>query len=175
MRVYVFFNILLVSTLLLAFCSAMPVHAALSWSVQTVDENAAGYGNDYCPIVVDLNNTAHIAYTDYVNTTYHVKYASWTGNAWDIQNSDTNTIASTPCYLALDSNGNPLISYHAGGPWPNMIMYATATETTSTSTPTPTQASPIVSALPLLLVLTAVIIMAVVTVVYVWKKKTQKP
>jgi hypothetical protein len=102
-------------------------------------------------------------------------YASWTGKAWSIQTATPDFSANKPCYLAIDSKGNPHISYLIGSPTViTSLMYATATE--STQTPSPTQNSPTpVSALPLLLVLTAVIIGTVVTlVVYVWKKKTQK-
>ena len=34
----------------------------VSWIVETVDENGAALGGS-CPIAVDSNNTAHIAYT----------------------------------------------------------------------------------------------------------------
>jgi hypothetical protein len=55
-----FLSLLLLSTLLLTFLAA-PAHAELSWNVQTVDENAAGIGNGYCPIAVDSNNNPHIS------------------------------------------------------------------------------------------------------------------
>jgi hypothetical protein len=130
-------------------------------------------------LALDSHDYPHIAY---INGTEGysgiLMYASWTSRAWDIQTVDSNIIAlnnyaTGPCYLALDSNGNPHISYlanppDAGLPSPILyMMYATTIE--------PTQVSSLTfSAFPLLLVLTVVIIVAVVTVVYVWKKKTQK-
>ena len=109
MRVCIFLSALSVSLLLLTSRSALPAHAALSWSVQTVDENAAGYGNGYNPIVVDSNNTAHIAYTRYVNGTYFVMYASWNGSGWS-----TQTVAEgfdDAFSLVLDASDNPHILY----------------------------------------------------------------
>jgi hypothetical protein len=98
---------LLLSMLLSAFYSAVPVQAALSWSFQIVDANAAGIGNGYCPIAVDSNNTPHIAYSS-----ERVKYASWTDSGWNIQEIPFHYAFATD--LALDAKGNPHILYGTG-------------------------------------------------------------
>jgi hypothetical protein len=130
-------------------------------------------------LALDSNDYPHIAY---VTSDPELMYASWTGRTWNIQTVDTNISALGPCYLALDSKSNPHISYlgyepgNAFGPHARAyIMYATTNETTPIFTPSPTQtSSPTFPASSALLVLTAIIIMAVATAVYVWKKKTQK-
>jgi hypothetical protein len=64
-------------------CSAVPVYAAASWNVQTVDENGYLY-DDHCPIVLDSNNNPHITYNGltYPYAYSTVKYASWNNSAW---------------------------------------------------------------------------------------------
>jgi hypothetical protein len=110
------------SILLLAFCSTAPAQTSLSWSVQTVDENGAAMGNGYCSIVVDSNNTAHIAYTDWNESTvrqfpyYFVMYASWNGSGWSTQKVSEGFAYS----LVLDANNNPHILY-------SPLMYASWT------------------------------------------------
>jgi hypothetical protein len=107
--------------LLLALCSAVPAHAALSWNVQIVDANAAGIGNGYCPIAVGSNNTPHIGYTrqGYHEQTqtfagHFVKYASWNGSGWSSQQVSPG-LSGDACDLVLDTNGNPHILYETGG------------------------------------------------------------
>jgi hypothetical protein len=117
--------------------------------------------NVYLPsigfLALDAHDYPHISYS-----TGEPMYASWTGTAWDIQTADFAG------YLAVDANGNPHITNYVetGARFVSRLMYATATETAQPSSPT-------FPALPLLLVSTAVIIGAIVTVVYVWKKKTK--
>ena len=123
-----FLSMLLLSMLLVTFCLAVPAYAALSWSVQTVDENGASLYS-HCPIVVDQNNTPHIAYNALVNGTYFVKYARWNGSGW---NTQTVAVGTDAYSLLLDVNGNPHILYqylhvpHLGGPL-NELMYASWT------------------------------------------------
>jgi hypothetical protein len=103
----------------LSFCLAIPAFATSAWSIQTVDVNGDGYGNGYCPIVVDSNSTPHIAYTGAYG---FVMYASWNGSSWN-----TQTIAEGTAFsLVLDAKGNPYILYGAPlGP----LMYASWTGT----------------------------------------------
>jgi hypothetical protein len=141
-----------------------------AWNTQTVVSDA--YLTSMGFLALDSHDNPNIAY---ITSDVEVMYANWTGTAWDIQNVETTSFPRGPCYLAVDSNGNPHISYRGNIPGqhhgdPNAtILYATATEFTEPTQP-PSPTSP---ALPLLLVSTAVIIGAVVTVVYVWKKKTK--
>jgi len=88
-----------------------------SWNVQTVDETGAGYGNGYCPIVVDSSNNPHIAYSgyDYPPHQYDiVRYAIWKGSGWNVQ---TIKDYHTAFGLVLDTNDNPhlLFGEHGGG------------------------------------------------------------
>jgi hypothetical protein len=131
MRVYAFLIALFLFMLFLSSCSAATVHAALSWNVQTVDENGALISS-YCPIVVDSNNTAHIAYTVWSEGTerawpnYFVMYASWNGSGWSTQKVSNGSAYS----LVLDAKGNPhiLYSYYAPVyPSPTGLMYASWT------------------------------------------------
>ena len=156
-----------------------------NWSTQTVISNVSlssnlENGNDAF-LALDSLNYPHIAY---VTRTPEIIYASCTGKAWDIQ--DTPIAPSWSCYLALDSNSNPHISYFYQPPNEDResnLMYATTNETTpiftpspesTSSTPSPTQSSqPEVSSLPLFGVLTAFFIAAIITLVYVFRKRRQ--
>lgn len=121
MRISTILSAVLLSLLLVAFLSAVPVHAALSWNVQTVDTRGAGIGNGYCPIVVDSNNTPHIAYTNLVDSTYFVMYASWNGSSWNTQTVSQGMAFS----LVFDSNDNPHILFKSG--WFEPLKYASWT------------------------------------------------
>ena len=82
---------------------AAPAHAAPSWTVQTVDEDASGIGYGFCPIAVDSNNNPHIAYSGAPQT----RYASWNGSGWTTQQLSSTAFVHD---LALDANGNPYIT-----------------------------------------------------------------
>jgi hypothetical protein len=127
-----FFSLILSFTLLSAFFSAASGQASLSWSVQTVDDYGAAQSNGYCPIAVDSNNTAHIAYTAWSSGTERawpwnfVMYASGNESGWNTQKVSNGTAYS----LVLDANGNPhiLYSYYAPVyPSPTGLMYASWT------------------------------------------------
>jgi len=145
-----------------------------AWNTQTVVSDADLTSMGF--LALDYHDNPNIAY---ITSTVEVMYANWTGTAWDIQTVDTpDTLhyTSGPCYLAVDSSGIPHISYrgYLSGQYSYAgsnatILYATATGSTEPTQP-PSPTSP---ASPLLLVSAAVIIGAVVVVVYVWKKKTK--
>lgn len=98
---------------LLFLCSLMilPIHALDPWWIQVVD--SADNVGDYSSIALDLNGNPNIAYSDFSNQNF--KYASWTGSEWKIQVVDSTgnagTFFSSAPSLALDSKGNPHISY----------------------------------------------------------------
>jgi hypothetical protein len=125
MRTYIFLVILFLFIPLLASCSASSVHAALSWTIQTVDENGGG-GNS--PIVIDSENITHIAYTSLINGSYFVTYASWNGSGFSTQ---IIGMGQGVYSLVLDTNDNPHILYN--NPYPlgggNHLMYAIWTGT----------------------------------------------
>ena len=64
----------------------VPVNAASTWNIQTLDKNAAGGGD----IVLDSNNRPQILYPAYQNGNYsdpslQLMYANWTGSVWSIR------------------------------------------------------------------------------------------
>lgn len=134
------------------------------WNIQTVasDINLAHIGF----LALGPNDRSHIVYI-----TDEVIYTRWTGTAWESQtvDADREVTGNPVCYLAVDSNGNPHISYlkvPPDAPFNSRIlhlMYATANVTE------PTKVSP---TFPLLIVSTAIIIgTAIAVIAYVWKKK----
>jgi hypothetical protein len=124
-----FLSLLLLSLLLVTFCSAVPTHAALSWNIQTVDEYAcsSGYGTA-SPIAIDSKNITHIAYTEYTSLDHpwRAVYASWNGSSWDKQTVAEDTFVQC---LALDANDNPHILYFDP---PDHLEYASWTGTSWT-------------------------------------------
>jgi len=142
-----------------------------AWNTQTVASN------------VTLANLGFLALgpDDSPNIVYNseqLMYARWTGKAWATQNVTTASMANP--YLAVDSNGNPHISYIKGNvlaPYiRRSLIYATANATElAEATPTP-EVTPTFPDSPLLIVASAVIIGAIIAVtVYVWKKRGTKP
>ncbi len=126
MRAQVVLTAFFLFILLFSLSSLMSVQAALSWNAQTVDENGSAIGNGYCPIIVDSNNTIHMAYTDWSEGTvsqfphYFVMYARWNGTGFSTQKVSEGFAYS----LVLDAKGNPHILYGAEG-----LMYASWTGT----------------------------------------------
>ena len=92
-----------------------PVHAALTWNDQMLKEYV--WAGGWCPIVVDQNNTVHIAYLD----GYTLTYARYDGSVWTNQ-----TIASDGIYfifsLVLDANDYPHLLYEKK--WEGPLMLA---------------------------------------------------
>lgn len=112
MRVCVLVSLLIISMLFVICSSAVPIHAASSWSIQTVDKNARDSG----VIALDSNNNPHITYDQSVTVnrlgenirTTNVMYASWNGSGWNIQTAFKQAAVDG---LVLDSNNNPHILY----------------------------------------------------------------
>jgi hypothetical protein len=76
------------------------------WKIETLE-----YGATFSSLVLDSGDNPHLCYT----CDEGLKYAVWNGTAWNTQIVDTtgDPIASVgaSCSLALDSKGNPHISY----------------------------------------------------------------
>jgi len=94
------------------------------WVIQTVDSfgetelDAGTAGNVGCSaLAFDINDTSHIIYND-----RYLKYAVFRGANWSIQIVDRGSGGS----LALDSGGNPHISYKGEN---GSLRYATWTGT----------------------------------------------
>ena len=138
------------------------------WNIQTVasDVNLANIGF--------LALSPH-GYPSIVYIGGGVKYARWTGTAWESYSVDTpDTIrdASGPCYLALDSNGTPHISSRVFLSGQMLYPGYTSTILYATANITEPEVSPAFPDSPLLIVSAAIIIGTVIAVIaYVWKKK----
>lgn len=104
MRVHAFLSVLLLSTLSVAFFSAVPVHAAPTWNIQTIATNSGGPGET----AIDSNNNLHIFYGYYEdssrNSPFHRVYAIWNGSNW---NNQPLPPVKGAFNLVLDSNNNP--------------------------------------------------------------------
>ncbi len=96
-------------------------------------------------------------------------YTRWTGTEWENYTVDTQRIPDKTCYLAVDSEGNPHISYLKSHPYIQDydtldLMYAT---TNIPKTPeVPSQLSN-----PTVLITTAVIIGTAVAILLRLEKK----
>ncbi len=64
----------------------------------------------YTSIAVDAFGHPSISYYDEVNG--DLKYAHWTGSAWDIRTIDSDNNVGMYSSLAMNANGNPSISYY---------------------------------------------------------------
>jgi hypothetical protein len=114
------------------------VYASLGssgWDTQTIenlnynDSIAIDVGSvSYSALAFDSQNNPHVAFSVYTmaNRESTLKYASWTGTAWSIQTVDYGSGG----VLALDSSGNPHISYTGEN---GSLKYATRTGTNWTT------------------------------------------
>jgi len=87
-----------------------------AWDVQTVDSNLpSGMTGRYTSLALDSSNNPHISYLDYQSSTgqtsQDLRYAYWTGSAWSKETVDSAGNVGFYTSLALDSSGNPHISY----------------------------------------------------------------
>ena len=145
-----------------------------AWNVQTVASNVNLVKIGF--LALSPNDYPHIVYTTTSDEVIEqLVYARWTGAAWGWESHtvDTQGITYKPCYLAVDSKGNPHISYLKIPPDQTMVpdrlnlMHATAT---IPYTPPPAFPDSI-----LLLVSAAIITATAISVVaYVWKKKMKQ-
>jgi hypothetical protein len=84
------------------------------WDIQTVD--ADGFNRMYTSIAIDSSRNGHISYHDDTHNSGgpSLRYASFTGSVWDVPIVDTGSSERDVgrwSSLALDSSGNPHISY----------------------------------------------------------------
>jgi hypothetical protein len=97
------FSIFLLFT---SLCSFAIQAGDSTWNIQTVDQGYVGWDNT---LVLDSSGNPHISYYDERN--HDLKYASWTGSAWNTQTVDQKGDVGQYISLALDSKDNPHISY----------------------------------------------------------------
>ncbi len=112
-------------TSLVTVSSITLVKAETAWNIQIVDPESS---DDPPVIQIDSHNNPHIAYYAYEGGNYqsteYLRYASWNGTGWNIQNVVEKAYNIN---LALDSKDNPCLLYTAHIPTTsNMgIYYAT--------------------------------------------------
>ena len=103
-----------------------------------------------------------------------LRMPSWTGKTWNIQNVETTTflpIFSGPCYLSLDSHGNPHISYEEFSTANSAIIYATANET---SVPNHSPESTVIPSSTLIELIVAAILVLIIAVGLLFYGRHQK-
>lgn len=83
------------------------------WHIETVDAGGAGVGFD-SSIAVDYAGRVHISYFSFIPGTSNcfLKYAVKSELGWQIVAIDSGNGTGKDTSLALDSNGNPHISYY---------------------------------------------------------------
>jgi len=86
------------------------IHGQKMWNIQTIGNS--GFVGLYSSIALDSNNTPHITYYDGADGC--LKYASWNGSMWILQNVALMGYIGG-CSMALDSNNNPHIIYYIAG------------------------------------------------------------
>jgi hypothetical protein len=86
------------------------------WSTGDVDgpPNTGFLGNYGTSIAVDSSGNAHISYNWDRGSHGDLKYAKWTGSSWYITLAEQGATGTIGRYsaIALDSSGNPHISYY---------------------------------------------------------------
>jgi hypothetical protein len=119
-----------------------------AWKIQTVAQGKSKSNPDNFKIgslALDASNNPHMSFYEaqynVENVVNGMKYASWTGFYWHIQEVNSDVIDSGP--LALDSNGMPHVSYCTLDPGQTYwlqgdLVYAVPVEPFSTPEPFPT-------------------------------------
>jgi hypothetical protein len=146
------------------------------WKMQSVVSNVSLIVNlaniNMGGLALDAQGYPHLNYvTSKPNSFFaSVMYASWTGNQWEIKTVDSNHIANGECYLSLDSNGSPHMSYLVTPSGTGMrsrtvnIMYATMNMTTpieplpSAPTSTVTQTFVLITILSTMAIMVAILL-----------------
>jgi hypothetical protein len=111
-----FYYVIFASLLLLGSSLVVQTQATPTWSIQSVD--SSGTIGMYSSLALDSSGNPHISYRNGSgsSTPGYLKYASWNGSAWNIQNVDSGGNVWRLTSLALDKiSGYPRISYYESG------------------------------------------------------------
>jgi hypothetical protein len=107
---YLFAALFLAS--LVTASSSVPEQAALSWNIQTVDQNRVE--NDAF-MALDSHGTPYLAYIEYVGRmNSNMMFASWNGSGWNLEKVTQGFFQILD--FKLDQNGNPYIVGFNSGP-----------------------------------------------------------
>ncbi len=82
-----------------------------------LDRVAQGFSEGYNRLALNFAGQPAIVYTSFEG---YLRYASWNGTAWSIENVDNQTITSRYEDLTFDPLGRPHVSYYGGG----VLLYA---------------------------------------------------
>jgi uncharacterized repeat protein (TIGR01451 family) len=112
-----------------------PAYAYLegtSWLTRTIDGPDCSSAGGGLALALDTGGTPHVAYS-FCGIYDYLKYATWTGSEWDIEEVDDSDVG-IDLDLALDASGRPHISYAAsdglryaswtGSEWDIQTVYA---------------------------------------------------
>lgn len=142
-----------------------------TWRSQNIDSNHLISDSSF--LALDHQNNPHISYYKDPElgseTGGNLMYAYWTGSAWNTETVDKNGTDYGAGPIALDSSGNPHISYpsfHYSDPFHYRdIKYATRTESTSSLSP---------STIVVIVAVVVIVILAVLYLAYEIRRKGAK-
>jgi len=100
---------------------------ASTWTVETVDNECTS--GSACPsssLAVDSTGTPHIAYAGGLSPSGSLKYATKTGDGWNISAIDTENGTGFAASLVLDRSGLPAVAYIRKTGHCNTLMVAKA-------------------------------------------------
>ena len=86
-----------------------------NWSIHTVDNNVGNLGSG-SSLKVDIGGNPHICYgysnfTQPITFVMRLRYARFTAGGWQLSLVDSTGRVGDDCSIALDTTGNPHISY----------------------------------------------------------------
>jgi catechol 2,3-dioxygenase-like lactoylglutathione lyase family enzyme len=84
-------------------------NASGEWAVEVVDDESAGF---YTGIALDEQDNVHVAYYVWDGAVGKLRYARGTAGSWEIETVDENGAVGLFSAIALDPDGNPVISYY---------------------------------------------------------------
>jgi hypothetical protein len=152
----------------------------LVWKTQTVAQGDAPYLAEFgnCYLALDSGNNPHMTFYEEQypgeDVDNGMKYASWTGLYWHIQDVNSSAIYSDP--VALDSKGIPHVSYCTLDPGQTIwqqgdLVYAVPVEPFSTPEPFQTILTIIITVLGVVMATIALAVVILAKLLVYYRKK----